>query len=422
MATLFQKQAPQMEVSPEQEVHRQKEAQALFQRLQKMLLEGEMPAFDILSEALTNFEGLTSHTALQTQDLETRKTLEDISALLLSARQMARNKGISDRLQRIGEETQKALKSFKPGVPGAGDLLSFMNTWRPVFYLLLSSRDFRIMILDSIRIAKRVIYSYTDSISDETEQKFIEGESAQQISESIKQQVQEKPTPEMTDEEWDRIQIDLQRVLIQLAREPNFRDGIEKIFNLLDMFQTTLMQEVPTATGLPVPKDIHVQRIVGETEELVSCFSGRDTLEQFKFRLGNLVRKARTHEDFHTYLIELKIFLLKTKSEEEVRTEEFKEKSKKLAHRGRELMRQFKDNDDLRPFLDSANLLIDNIKKDEFLRIMRHQAGIVQSDLSYVDTEGKLQLDTDMLTKLQKVLLPVLVDALKYIPVPRIQL
>jgi hypothetical protein len=44
----------------------------------------------------------------------------------------------------------------------------------------------------------------------------------------------------------------------------------------------------------------------------------------------------------------------------------------------------------------------------------------VKSDLSFIDNEGKLQIDTDMLTKLQKVLLPVLADALKYIPVPRI--
>jgi len=59
---------------------------------------------------------------------------------------------------------------------------------------------------------------------------------------------------------------------------------------------------------------------------------------------------------------------------------------------------------------------------NEFLTILRHQAGILQSDLSYVDKEGKLQVDTDMLTKLQRVLFPVLIDALKYIPVPKITL
>jgi len=56
----------------------------------------------------------------------------------------------------------------------------------------------------------------------------------------------------------------------------------------------------------------------------------------------------------------------------------------------------------------------------KFLRVLRHQAGLVQSDISYLDAQGKLQVDTDMLTNLQKVLFPVLADALKYVPVPRI--
>jgi len=60
------------------------------------------------------------------------------------------------------------------------------------------------------------------------------------------------------------------------------------------------------------------------------------------------------------------------------------------------------------------------MKNDEFLQLLRLHAGVVRSDLSYVDMEGKLQLDTDMLTRLQQVLLPVLADALKYIPMPRI--
>jgi len=83
-------------------------------------------------------------------------------------------------------------------------------------------------------------------------------------------------------------------------------------------------------------------------------------------------------------------------------------------------MREFKEEDDLKNFLTAASDMIDNIKNDEFLRVLRHQAGIVQSDLSYVDNEGVVQLDKEMLYRLQSVLLPTIADALKYIPVPRI--
>jgi len=223
----------------------------------------------------------------------------------------------------------------------------------------------------------------------------------------------------MTDEEWERIQYDLQRVLAMLSKEPAYRDGMDRLFNLLDLFQRNLLDTPTTADQLPTTEDIHIRRAMGETEELISTFSGRKVFEDFKFHLGNLIRKTKEDERFHGYLCELKEFILRAKSEDEIRTEEFKEQSKDLARRGRKLMREFKD-DDLKPFLDSINQMIENMKNDEMLQLLRHHAGIVQSDLSYVDNEGTLQLDTDMLNRLQKVLLPVLIDALKYIPVSRI--
>jgi hypothetical protein len=117
----------------------------------------------------------------------------------------------------------------------------------------------------------------------------------------------------------------------------------------------------------------------------------------------------------------LKEFILKTRSEEEVRSEEFRTKSKDLAYRGRDLMRELREQEDLKAFLRASDELMDHIKNDEYLQILRHHAGVVQSDLSYVDSQGQLQVDTDMLSKLQTVLLPVLADALKYIPLPKIE-
>jgi hypothetical protein len=181
-----------------------------------------------------------------------------------------------------------------------------------------------------------------------------------------------------------------------------------------------MMESPPAMGGVVLPKDIHIRRVVGETEELVSCFSGRETLEDFKFHLRNLIRKTRDHENMRNYLQELKEFILKVETPQERQSDDFKKRSKDIATRGRELMREFNQDDDVKPFLDSAKSMINNIRNDEFLQILRHQAGIVQSDLSYVDKEGKLQVDTDMLTKLQRVLFPVLIDALKYIPVPKI--
>jgi len=210
----------------------------------------------------------------------------------------------------------------------------------------------------------------------------------------------------------------VQRVLCLLAKEPTYREGISRIFNLLDQFQKTLTQE-PLQAAL-APENVHMRRVTQETEELVAAFSGRETLEEWKFHLRAMMLQVQKNENLKIYLQELKEFILKAKSEEEIRSQAFKNQSKELAHRGRELMREFRDKQDFRLFLNSSEDMMHHIKNDEMLQVLRQHAGIVQADLSYLDNDGKAVVDVLAVGKLQAALLPVLVDALKYIPVPKI--
>jgi len=203
----------------------------------------------------------------------------------------------------------------------------------------------------------------------------------------------------MTDQEWDRLQDDVQRVLVLLSREPTYREGISRIFNLLDSFQKTVHQE-PIQAAI-TPDNIHLRRIAKETEDLVASFSGRETLDQWKFHLRNLSLQIQKNENLQIYLQELKEFILKARSEDEIRSEQFKSQSKELSYRGRELMRDLRDQEDLNLFFDVSKDMLNNIKNDEFMQILRKHAGVVQSDLSFLDSQGKLQVDTDMLSKLQ---------------------
>jgi len=410
------------ETSPEQKKFRMRESQELLHRLQYLLIEGENPGLDIISDTLQKSEEILLQLANQ-KDIDhiSRKTLEDICALLISARQMGRNKGIADRLQKIAMESQKALESSRgadvPVSAAVKEGLEFINNWRPLFYLLVTSRDFRQLLLDSIRIIRGITSRYV--LNEETSQKFVEGVPAKEIAKDVKQDVKERA--EISDEELDMLLEDLQRVLVLLAKEPTYHEGIERIFTLLDSFQKSVEQNLPAEQSL-LPEDIHARRAVTETEEFVASFSGRDTLDEFKFHLRKMVMKFQQNENLRTYISELKEFILLMRSEEEIRSEEFKEKSKDIARRGRSLMQEIKqeEEDDFNLFFEAANQMIENIKNDEFMQLLRYHAGIVQSDLSYVDSEGMVQPDTDRLSKLQDVLLPVLAEALKYIPVPRI--
>jgi len=105
----------------------------------------------------------------------------------------------------------------------------------------------------------------------------------------------------------------------------------------------------------------------------------------------------------------------------EVMSKEFKARSRELAEEGRKIVEELKYADDVQSLMDKADLLIENIKNDDFVSALREKAGILAQDLFWEDKDGHPHLNTDALTNMRKSLVPVLADALKYIPIPRIE-
>jgi hypothetical protein len=412
------------QLSGEQELYKKLEAQNLLLKLRGLVSGGDVMGIgDVMLKAE---EFLVKSAQQGDMDYETRKAIEDLSALVVTAKQMMQSKGIVDRLEKISDESQKALDAIKhSGVPAetknvTEQAVDFVKVWRPLFQLLIRSRDFRQLLVDAITIARSIISRNSGEILQDISQQFVEGVPSKQIMKTAKSEIREKSNTQIiTDEEWETLQDQIQRVLAILARYPNYREGIDQVFSLFDAFRVASKQissSQKESTG-----EVHAYRAQLETEDLVASFAGREPLDQFKNHLRNLIDLFDNNPEFKQYFTELKQFIISSKTEEEVKSEAFKQKSKNLATRGRELIQQFKNENEVDEFLISSNELIQNIKNDEFVKILRRQAGIISSEFTFVDTEGKVQVDTDMLSKLQAVLLPVLADTLKYIPIPRIE-
>jgi hypothetical protein len=159
----------QHELSGEQESYKQREVQNVAQQLRLYLIEGQPLGPEAITELFLRAEELLIK-SVQVTDIapETRKVIEDIAALVVTAKQMERNKGIADRLQRITEESQKAVETMRrSGIPrdakkASEEAFDFVETWRPVFQLLIRSRDFRQLFVDSTRIARRIVSRQTN--------------------------------------------------------------------------------------------------------------------------------------------------------------------------------------------------------------------------------------------------------------------
>jgi uncharacterized membrane protein YheB (UPF0754 family) len=417
----------EVQLSGEQHSYRLREVQDLAQQLRALLIEGQLPGPEALTPVLLKAEELLTKIALRTDlEPETRQVIEDIAALVITAKQMDRNKGIADRLQRIGEESQKAVETMRrSGVSteakqASQEVLDFISNWRPVFDLLSRSRDFRQLFVDSIRIVKRVISKKAESIVEEAKEGFVEGKPASTVAANVKEEIKEQSQEELqlTDEEEDTLLNEWQGMFILLAQQPTYRQGLHRMFSLFDLWRRSSREDILSGG---TKTETHVRRVTMETEELVASFAGRESLDNWKSSLWKLIDLFEKHPEWNQYLTDLKNFILSTQSEEQVRSDEFKHKSKELAHRGRDLVQQLTDRSEIDNFINTSEVLFDNIVNDEYVMLLREQAGIVSSELSYVDTQGNVMVDTDMLSKLQTVLLPALAETLKYLPMPRIE-
>jgi len=135
----------------------------------------------------------------------------------------------------------------------------------------------------------------------------------------------------------------------------------------------------------------------------------------------NVVDRIENDERTRKFLSEVRELISSTKSAEYVQTEDFKQRTSSLADEARAIADEYKYDDEVERFLDSAEEIINNIRNDECVEVLRHHAGLIADDLSFVDNTGNIQLDVDMLGKIRNVIIPILAESLKYIPIPRIE-
>jgi len=393
------------------------------------------PGSESFREALSKAEEVLSREAQSPKlDAKTQKTLEDLAQLVGSVRQIETHKDIGHRVQKIAEETKMAIdEAGTPGVPSEANeatqqAIQFAQKMRPLFQLLVISREFRVLIVDSLEIVRRIFVRHEKEPAEKAKAEFLEGghpapiaqEAAQKSKDSFQNNKGELQVA-ISDEEWEGLQDDFTRVLSTIARQPSYQQGVEILLELLDTVRVGARQAANQAAQATETAQPHARRARMETEELIATFSGREALDNFIESIKQLVRKVEQDERSKKYLSELRKFIESTKSPEFVQQQEFKERTKRLANEARDISREYQYADEVEEFLDSADTLVRNIRNDEFVEVLRHHAGLVADDLSFVDSSGQVQLDQEMLNKLRTVVLPILAESLKYIPIPRIE-
>jgi chemotaxis regulatin CheY-phosphate phosphatase CheZ len=267
------------EPTGEQESYRIDAAQDILKQLQLVFQEGELPGPEAINDALVKAEQfLVKHTqnVKFKTDPQTLRVLEDIALLIGSVKNMASHKNLAERLQLISEETKKALEeaaksgASAPTIKATNEAIALMDTWRPLFQLLVTSREFRDLCVDLIKIMGRVLRRHHEGLGKEAEQKFLEGQPPKEIVKDIAESSKESfQTPQgevqvqISEEEFDQLYDDIARILKNLSQHSTYHDGIQRFFNLLDLWHGQLKETRKDIKANAAP---HARRAQLETE------------------------------------------------------------------------------------------------------------------------------------------------------------
>jgi len=412
-------------------------AQEMLKQGQRSVQQGTIGSTQETSAALERVEASLASQARKAPDLKSEKALTDMAILAGTAEQLVSEKDMGDRLQRITKEADLATQEVKMETSGMEPVRTeefkhqaqrFIDDFGPLFQLITSSHEFRSLVVRFIKIARRVFLRSTQDkdIGRLVESEWLRGTEPAQIAKLVKSEAKDSVTNAegdvevlITDDELDQLQDEFLRLLAVIAQEPTYRAGINRLLDMSDM----VYEEGGKAKDVikTVTRQTHAQKLKHETKELVAQFTTHETLEDFLDSFGTLVDRLRDDEETKRYLQELREFILETKSPEVVQSEDFKIHSKDLVKRGRKLIDEFRYSAEVDRFLDCSDAMLQSLKNDETVAKLREHAGIVAQDLTYEDANGNRQLDMQVLSSIRKVIVPVIADALKYIPIPKIE-
>jgi hypothetical protein len=397
-----------------------------------------------LSTGLQTVESKLQQGSSNAPDRKSAQIVNDLAGLVGATHEMVVETNLGDRALKLAQEAQLAAQEQgltnldkgkikqKLGVKGrplvrrsAAQIWSESIT--PLLRLVLFSKKFRFLVVDLIEVVRRIFLRTVQAndeneFSERLEKKWTEGQHPQKMVEEVKEKAKDTWTDEkgnvtvpLEDEEINGLLDDLLDVFAVIASDEKYHEGVQNLFEISEMMYdqvTEVAEKVQSATEMP-----HTQKFQQEAKALVEELSGKEYLDNFLKQFKVLANRIRDDEEANQWIEDFKSFVLQPHAEAK-NSEEFREETRSLVERARAIVDKWNNKQEVEDFLNAGNDLIENIKNNNLVSNLREKAGILLDDLTYTDIHGNRQVDTDLIGTIQKAIVPILADALKYIPIP----
>lgn len=402
-----------------------------------------------------------------------RKTVADVERVLKDAELFVKEKNPDEALQsmfvqaRVAAESSVVSAAARSGSikDAAGDAIDIAGD---LARLMVSSSDFRIVLLDLVDLLERIVYatekggdqssgspgvaSVYDTAHIETMRPtittttyipstvttsfvpvssrnspvtlqpmtrtefddLIRGSSTSSIAPSSFRQADS-----FSEFEKRELRGKLSAILAKISNSPDFQTGFEHLSAMAGIMKREVLDVM---YNRPISTDANMIQILLEAKTFLQRFSGEKTIDDFLVNWRAFVKLVVDDPIMSKFMEDFLDFFHQSLKNPRLLTDDgaHMRKFDDLISRGLSLMSQLQQHPYLSNIISEAKSILNSIRDDPIRRKMAADLKVLAADFVTVGRDGKPTLNLDLVQQLKGLMIPLLTEHLKDIPVPRI--
>jgi hypothetical protein len=211
----------------------------------------------------------------------------------------------------------------------------------------------------------------------------------------------------------------LSSILSKIASSPDFQKGIEDIKSLAGIVKREVLDVI---YNRPTSTDANMVQIMMEAKVFLQRFSGEKTIDEFVENWRALVKLIVDDPVMNKYVDDLIGFFEHSMKNPRLLTDDgaHMRKFDDLISRGLSLFSTLQQHPYLSNIITESKAILGSIRDDPIRRKMAADLKVLAADFITVGRDGKPTLNLDLVQQLKGLLIPLLTEHLRDIPVPRI--
>lgn len=359
---------------------------------------------------------------------EGRKIVEDTERVLEDTKQMLEAKNKDEKLQRIGEHSMKAYKktsvrdpTLKPSKEEQDVVRQLLEDTKDLIRILVSSKNFRKTAIEFLYLVREIAQKEKEEIKIPEAEKRSKEENKQIMKEKVRAKFREENISSLKEkasaERRRSFEERLNDLLEELDKSYTTQEFMRHLFTLLDHLSTHGKTIREKGKAEATKSKTEMDSVWYDLRGFMAQFTSPETLHD----LGHSFKEVRTllREDPELRHVAQEWRHLSTRHMEESH-KYTRDEIKDLVDRTRTVIHQKRNAGPIAGFLRALQEFVEDIHKDPYRQKLSKDIKILVRDLLY-DSQGNFSINDRALSQIRSIIVPSLVDQLKYIALPTIE-